>query len=410
MARQPKYTHLLNDPDIARWYANNKRGSQACADNYLRGLGHFSEVTGVSPKELVKMPDEKRILFIEDFINANEPGRVKYMLKVVRSWLNRFNIRVPNFKIGRVPHPRLDKAFSPTQAQLRIVLGVSDVRQRAAIAIIALCGQRLETLGSHQGEDGIVLGDFRDLVIYDAPDPEHPGKTITDFRWEKRPAQLVIRETLSKKRHEYFTFVAGEALEYVSKMLKARVALGERLTKDSPFLVPMQAQHTAMMRKNPEHRFIWTLNVADIIRKANRASRVMDGNPPSIWRSYFQAHAEMSPLQRPWYDFHAGHQGDISALYSLHRRLPPEKIESMRKAFKTVLPFIESRVTPDQREEQVAALAAENAELKSRTPSEPRKGVASQKGVSLPELKDSLAFGWTFVTSLPDGTFIVSRN
>jgi hypothetical protein len=411
MPKQPKYPHLLKDPDVLRWYRNNERGSKATAQNYLRMLGRWVELTGVSPKELIQMPDEKRIVLVEDFINDNPAGRNVIILKVLRSWLNKFNLRLPKFKLGRIGKPRIANMRIPTPENLRVVLACADVRARAAIAIIALCGQRLEVLGTHEGEDGLVLGDFKDLIIFEQPDPEHPGQKMTDVRWEQKPARLVIRETLSKTRHEFFTFLGQEACEYVSKMLKLRIAAGERLTGQSPLITPKQAQRVAMLRNaNPERRFIRTINIADMIRRPMKASRVMDGNPPNIWRSYFQSHAEMSPLQKDWREFMVGHNGDISAVYALHKQLDLAKIEAMRKSFKSLLPFIESRVTLADREQQVAALAAENAELKSRPSSEPRKVQPTQKVVDLKELKESLAFGWTYVARLDDGTYIISRN
>src|SRR5947209_3994161 len=100
MTKKHKYLHLLDDPEVKRWYNNNSKNAKAVGQNYLRGLGHWCELTGLTPKQFIEMPDRERCLFVEDFINdpKNAPGRNKYLLKILRSWLNRYNLQLPDFK------------------------------------------------------------------------------------------------------------------------------------------------------------------------------------------------------------------------------------------------------------------------------------------------------------------------
>jgi hypothetical protein len=50
-----RYGHLLDDPQIARWYNNVSRGSRISADVYLRRFGSVIEEKNLSPHDLLKL-------------------------------------------------------------------------------------------------------------------------------------------------------------------------------------------------------------------------------------------------------------------------------------------------------------------------------------------------------------------
>lgn len=56
---------------------------------------------------------------------------------------------------------------------------------------------RPEVLGNHVATDGLMIKDLPDLAIV------HGLATFT-----KTPAKIAVRKTLSKARHEYFTFIS----------------------------------------------------------------------------------------------------------------------------------------------------------------------------------------------------------
>ncbi|MCW6159096.1 MAG: hypothetical protein LVQ63_06430 [Thermoplasmatales archaeon] len=78
----------------------------------------------------------------------------------------------------------------------------ASTRGRVSIALMAFSGLRPESLGNHQGNDRLRFSDFEDIKI-----------TKKGIEFEKVPAKLILRPSLSKARHQYFTFVSEEGVE-----------------------------------------------------------------------------------------------------------------------------------------------------------------------------------------------------
>ena len=53
MTMQPKYQELLLDEDVRRWFENLRAKSVLTATVALRNLGHYCELTGTTPKEIL---------------------------------------------------------------------------------------------------------------------------------------------------------------------------------------------------------------------------------------------------------------------------------------------------------------------------------------------------------------------
>jgi hypothetical protein len=58
------------------------------------------------------------------------------------------------------------------------------------------------------------------------------------IEFEEIPTLIRIRMELSKSRHEYFAFLSQEDCEYLKEYLESRMRKGEKLTKESPIIVP----------------------------------------------------------------------------------------------------------------------------------------------------------------------------
>ena len=315
----------------------------------------------------------------------------------------------------------------PSPEEFRFVLSAADARARAALAIIALSGQRLQVLGNYDGSDGLVLGDLLDFDI----------KTMT---WRQKPAMIRIRESLSKVGFEFFTFAGEEACEYLLKYFLTRLEHGEALDSDSPVIVPRQPDHAAAMRileqakaagrhlgkderkavlqdaglranvrkKNP---FVCTPKISMLIKKPMKAVG-MANNPAYVFRSYFQSHAlEAHDVPRDWLEFWVGHKGEVSAEYTVHKRLAPETVAEMRQAFLRVLPRVE---TLERKFNQLGTLDGQlrqeiekNIELRSIERQIAREDAVSQRVVEESELPQLFEDGWTFVAVLPSGKVVV---
>lgn len=187
------------------------KNSEITGNVYLRRLGSFCEKTGKDPHELLRMKDKELADLISDYVSDMENdnhsgGYISSTVKGVKPWLTYNGIKLQR-KItisGSEETPTLENKVLFNQEDLKKVLSACNVRSRMAASIVAFLGIRLQSLGNETGNDGIKLSDLPDLVL----DREGP-------KFEKIPAKIIIRKEISKKRHEYFTFLGPEGCSYV---------------------------------------------------------------------------------------------------------------------------------------------------------------------------------------------------
>jgi len=152
------------------------------------------------------------------------PAYIDNYLKAVRSWLNFHEITlVRRIKIGnRNATPTIEDERVPTRDELRTIFYYARPRARCSIALMAFSGLRPETLGNIRGTDGLMIRDLPELRIEDR-----------HVRFTKMPTMIVVRPSLSKAKHKYFTFLTSEGCEYLKAYLEKRLASGEELTAES---------------------------------------------------------------------------------------------------------------------------------------------------------------------------------
>lgn len=341
-----KYIDLLKDPDVRRWYDNLARGSQATADVRLRGIGRFCARFGTSPKEFLQKSEKEISDLLMDYVTElDAQGKagsyIESCLRPVRSWL-KYNtvvltrpIKIKNAKIPTTLHGQR----TPSQEQLKKIIQSGTRTSRVCIALVSQSGLRLEVLGDYQGKDGLRLGDFPELVI---------GPEAVQFK--VIPARVVVRPSLSKAGHEFFSFIGPEGSEYILDYLNERARKGEKLKADSPLVIP----------RNQKVHFISTINIGDQIRTAIRKAG-FSWRPYDL-RHYFatqtlEAESKATGLVRDYRVFFMGHKGDIEHQYTLNNRtLSNEKIEDMRSAYSKALRYIETEHKEAPWEDQIKAL------------------------------------------------------
>lgn len=267
-----KYAELLKDRDTKRWYDNMARGSRVTADVYLRRLGNFCDGNGLTPKKLAVMKSRKLDNLLLDFVSDAEKkglagSYIHSTLKAIKSWLSHNNIELKGkIKIkGTQDTPSLKDERVPTKEELKRILLSGDKKARVASILIAHSGLRIESLGNYKGDDGLSIGDLPELTL--------SGQGI---EFKKIPAMVVVRKTISKAKHQYFSFLSEEGCGYVKDYLEERMRKGEELTQESPIITPKMA------RTKP---FISSINVGDAIRLAIRKAG-FDWRP-YVLRSYF---------------------------------------------------------------------------------------------------------------------------
>jgi integrase len=369
-----KYEDLLADKRYGLWLADVARGSLITADVYRRRMGWFCELHGTAPAALVcRETADLRDLLLETVGQLESEGRsggyIASVLKAVRSWLsfNGITFSRPIRVTAQRRRPTLEGERVPTADEVASILRVARPKTRAICVLMGESGLRPQVLGNYYGTDGLRLGDLPELRI-------RPGRV----GFVRTPALVTVRETLSKKRHKYLTFLSGEGCSHLEEYLSARLRAGEELHEGSPVITPPVAQKP----------FIRTTNISDAVRLAIR--RAGFAWRPYVLRSYFATRMMRAEsrgfLIRDYRVFFMGHVGDIEAVYTLHKTLPEEVIEEMRDAY-------------------ARSTAPGNADgQRSSRPS------FEQQLVPYQELEARLAEGWRFLALLPDERAVIQRG
>ena len=419
-----KYRYLLEDKDVRRWYENLIRGSPACAQIYLRNLGNFCGLMGITPGQLARKPvTEVEDLLMDYVTSAQKKHAGSYIhntTKIVKSWLAHNGIQLKRkIKItGAHETPTLKDERVPTKEELKRIFLSGSKQARTACAIIAHAGLRLETLGNYTGYDGLRMRDLPDLKI--------KGSEVS---FEKIPTMVVVRSALSKARHQYFTFLTEETCSYLKDYLEERLRDGEQLTPDSAIVKPKFAQKP----------FIRTVNIGDMMRLAIRSA----GLPwrPYVLRCYFDTMLMLAESKglvlRDYRQFWMGHKGEIENRYTTNkRRLPDTVIADMRQAYERSQEFLQTSKSNETSEEKLIRTfrkqyllvsgfnqtEVEGLDLSAMSDEELHEIVrkkllgvqatngSKQKVVSVDEANDYLTQGWEYVAKLSDNKVVIKMN
>ncbi|WP_290704507.1 site-specific integrase [Ferroplasma sp. Type II] len=335
---QPKYRELLLDDDVRRWFENLKAKSVLTATVALRNLGHYCELTNITPKEILKKAraNEKDFRYeFTDFVRKLEKegkagSYIARFKKVILSWLKFNDIRLQltvNIS-GENETPTIVNERVPSKEELARILRKATSRGRVAIAIMAFSGLRPESLGDYEGTDGLRLGDLKELKLSD------------EIQFDKIPATVMVKSKLSKARHQYFSFIGEEGTTYIKEYLEERRKHGEEITYESPLL-------QFDVRGVKKNAFLRTTLVTRDIREAIEQAGLM--MRPYVLRAYFSTALDIAEsrglISHPWRQFIMGHKGDIEARYSTNKRLPPDIIDEIRESYSKSTKFLETRIS-----------------------------------------------------------------
>jgi len=437
--RESKYSVLLQDEGVSRWLRNVARGSQVSAEVALRRLGRACELLKTDPKAMLEWARRDIMGFqdsLEDLVaklesEGKSPGYIQGFLKTVKSWLRYNNITLTRkIKIkNSTATPTIENEQVPSQEELARVLRASPPRVRAAVALMAFAGLRPQSIGNHDGSDGLRIKDLPELKIED-------GSVV----FEKTPTMIVVRQTLSKARHRYFTFLSSEGCTYLKEYLEERIRSGERLKPESPLI--------AHERKEAAQKpFVMTRKLTHFIRLCMRKAGVY--KRPYVLRAYFDTNMIIAEskgkISHPYLQFLMGHKGDIEARYSTNKGvLPPDMVEDMRKCYKDCEPYISTITQPLEqstiiKEAKIEALKSiaksllgidlvdvkvarekqlgrelnkdEELELYERELKRLRDGKHNpQRIIHEKELEKYLAEGWQFVSILPSQKILIKKG
>jgi len=337
----PTKTLLPTDPDLRRWYDNLARGSQLTADVRLRRLVHFCRKHDTTPADLAKLAvrDIRAVTdMIEDHVTWMEkqefsPGYIEDTVKSVKSWLRHFEVEIRRrIKIANIDStPTLENERVPNTEELSEMFNRSSLRESAIISLIAKSGLRPQVIGNHNGTDGLKIGDLPDMVIEEK-----------EVRFVQEPPKIIVRRTLSKARHQYFTFLSTSASRKLLAYLNDRLAHGEKLTRDLPLISP-ETKYQYGRGKNIGKKLLPTQRISHLVRKVFRPRFIWR---PYVLRAYFDTQLLMAEsrgkIAHDFRTFFMGHKGTIEAKYTTNKGMLPETlINEMQCAYKRSEEFLD---------------------------------------------------------------------
>ncbi len=107
---------------------------------------------------------------------------------------------------------KINVILTPEGQELEELFSRANLRAGAIMSLVGKAGLRPEVLGNHNATDGFMIKDLPDLVV------EEDLNTFVS-----KPPRIVVRKTLSKTNHEYYTFLtdlgAKRLLAYLNERL-----------------------------------------------------------------------------------------------------------------------------------------------------------------------------------------------
>ncbi len=434
-AAASNYHYLLDDPDFNLFIQSVRRRSEDSALGILRRFGILHKRFHKLPRQFARMTTKraKRFLLtvIDDFeTKGGEDGSglagsyIQGYVKVVNRWLEYNDIPPPRkvFAEGADQSALYENEVPPTPAQLKTILEHADLRARAALAIVAFSGVRLEVLGkkTRQGYDGLKAEDLPEMSI------NNDGKTV---EFQTVPTLLIVRKPISKIRRKYTSFLCAEACDLLKSYLEWRMRrLQEILTPDSPIIT------ADIFHPHHQGKYVRTTNIGDMMRKPIRAAGFMWR--PYVMRRFTDVRLESALadhlIEPDWRTYWMGHKGHIEFTYTFAKGMLEENIERMREGYrKAAEKYLTTRTRKQEANDQVLAVInrrflswagysdeeiEKQGDLSNLTEQQVQELIneksaeSLQKIVPMDEVKKWITQGWLFVQTLPSKEAVIRRQ
>jgi hypothetical protein len=257
--------------------------------------------------------------------------------------------------------------------------------------MISKAGLRLQVLGNHDASDGLTLADMPDIAVQDST-----AACLTS------PPMIVVRRTLSKARHQYYTFLTENGTRKLLAYLNERIARGEILTPDSAVIAPDTIYKT-YRGKNAGKKFLPTRKISDDIRNTLRPRF---GWRPYVLRAYFDTQLLMAEsrgkIAHDFRVFFMGHKGSMEAKYTTNKGLlPVALVAEMRQAFRRSEELLDLELWTGEimQEEQKGENRSNNLQQQPQ-----------QMVVAIERTEELIAQGWRLVATLPKDKAVVEKN
>lgn len=345
----------------------------------------FCEDHNITPMHLAEigLKDSKNIAdLLQDHITMmeeqnNAPQYIKAVMTAVKSWLHHFDIQIKRkIKIANIDvTPTLADERVPDAKEMAELFNRADLRTGAVMALIGKVGLRPEVLGNHDATDGLMIQDLPDLQITDRI-----------ARFEKVPAKVIVRKTLSKAGHKYFSFITETGSEKVLAYLNQRLSEGEKLGPESPVIAPF-SRYKIHRGKNEGKKFLSTAIVERDVRKTMRPRFKWR---PYVLRAYFDTQLRIAEsrgkIAHDFRVFFMGHKGSIEAKYTTNKSILPKALtDEMFESFRNAQEFLDSET--------------------ARKEDDSKK----QRVVTPEEFEELVKEGWQYLGTLPNGKIVIKN-
>ena len=326
-AKISRKDRMLTNPEIKRWYDNLARGSEITADVRLRRLDMFCRIHEMTPMELADLGTRDlraAINLLEDHITWMEdkgyaPGYTSGFVKTFKSWMSHFDVEIKRRIKIRNPNqtPTLKDEKVPDAREMSELFARSSLRSAVMMSLMSKSGLRPEVMGNHDGTDGLQMRDLPDVII-------HQGIA----KCVKTPSRIIVREELSKARHQYFTFLTRSGTDRLLAYLNERLARGEPLHGNSPVIAPDHRR----MHNNARQTYGMFLQTRQISKEIRKVFRPRFRWRPYVLRAYFDTQLLIAEskgkMAHDFRVFFMGHKGSMEARYTTNKGMLPEMLTS----------------------------------------------------------------------------------
>lgn len=348
-----KKERILLNPDVKRWHDNLARRSKLTAEVRARRLSHFCEVHDISPIQFAEKGKQDPLLvadMLQDHVNwmteqGKSAGYIDSTMTALKSWLSHFDIKLHRrINVGDADAtPTLEDERVPNGKELSEIFSRCNLRAGASISLIAKAGLRPQVLANHDATDGLMIKDLPDLAIIQGV------ATFTQY-----PPKVIVRKTLSKANHQYFTYITRHGAETILAYLNQRILDGEALGPDTPVISPFK-RYPRYRGVNKGKRFAETHTITHEIRKILRPRFKWR---PYVFRAFFDTELLIAEsrgkIAHDFRVFFMGHKGSMEAKYTTNKAQLPQSLENeMRDAFKRSEEFLDLEALIENEEERM---------------------------------------------------------
>ncbi|HEY4680714.1 MAG TPA: hypothetical protein VIH04_05550 [Nitrosarchaeum sp.] len=348
------------------------------------GMKDVRAVTDLIQDHITKMEEK-----------GNSPGYIKGMLNATKSWLRQFDVEIKRKLNVRNPNytPTLENERVPQGEEMIELFRRANLRAGVSMALMAKAGLRPEVLGNYNASDGLMVKDLPDLVV----------KDVATF--ENKPAMVRVRKSLSKTKHEYFTFLTDLGAKALLAYLNERIVSGETILPDSPIIAPF-SKYPRFRGANEGHKFITTKRLLAEIRKCMRPRFRWR---PYVLRAYFDTQLLIAEsrgkIAHDFRVFFMGHKGSMESRYTTNKGILPDAlITEMKNAFLKSEEFLDLEI--ETKESQTKNIS----KIEEIVTSCLMKTQERQKVATSDEVEKLIEEGWQYVGTLPNGKVVVKKQ